>query len=148
MLYWWRSSLATFSKTTVEDLSTLNGKKAWPPVSSVEVTEDFVAKIGIDAGDVRGNRVNDGVGFLRHFESLIARDAALVIFTVAEDHHGPAEFIARLIEGQFVAAGVKECVVESRAAAGAQTANGLFERVGVVDEVGDELGSAVRNLQS
>ena len=63
---------------------------------SGEVPQDLVA-VGFDALDVGGNGVDDDVGLLRHFERLIAGIAALVVVAIAEDDHGAAEFVARLI---------------------------------------------------
>ncbi len=141
MLYWWRSSLAMFSKDWFRSLA-LNGKNACPPVSAGEVAQHLVA-VGFDARDIGGDGVDGDVGLLRHFERLVARVAALVIFAIAEDHHGAAEFVERLILHQLVAAGEEDGVVEGGSAAGPQIPESLFQAPVVVGQVGDQFGGGI-----
>ena len=60
---------------------------------------------------------------MRHFERLIARLPALIVFAVAQDHHRAAEFVARLVLHQLIAAREKNRVVQRRAAARPQAAD-------------------------
>src|SRR5580704_8527241 len=83
------------------------------------LTAGFLGKVaqhlvtlGIDARDVGGDGVDVDVGLLGHFEGLIACVAALVVLAIAQDDHGAAEFIERLIFHQFVAAGEEDGVIE------------------------------------
>ena len=62
---------------------------------------------------------------LRHFERLIARIVAVVIVPVGHYDDCAAELILRLIEREFVPAGVKDRIVERCAAARAQSRESL-----------------------
>jgi len=97
--------LAMFSKDWSRS-STLNGKKARPPVSCAKYLRNLIAG-GLDAGDVGRDGVDHHVGpSLRHFESLIAgvsgsgyRRHRLTI-TMAR-----RELVPRLVLRELVAAG-------------------------------------------
>jgi len=69
-----------------------------------KVPENLIA-VGLDAGDVGRDGVDHHVGLLRHFESLIAGVAALVIVAIADDYDGAAELVPRLVLRELVAAG-------------------------------------------
>jgi len=76
--------------------STLNGKKARPPVSWAKYLRTLFA-VGLDAGDVGRDGIDHHVGLLRHFERLVAGVAALVIVAIADDYDGAAELVPRLV---------------------------------------------------
>src|ERR1019366_2028431 len=107
-----------------------------------EVAENLVA-ILILAGDVRGDRVDDRVGLLRHFESLITRHTALRVLAIADDDHGAAKFIARLIHHQLIFGRKINGVIERRATARTHAFHALFQFVEIAGEIADHLGRAV-----
>ena len=119
----------------------MNGKKDWPPVSC-EIAHHLVA-IRLDARDVGGDGVNVDIGLLRHLQRLIARVAALVVLAIAQDDHGAAEFVERLVLHQLVAAGEEDGVVERRSAARPQIRDGFLQIADVVGEIGHQFGRRI-----
>src|SRR5580704_7449017 len=101
---------------------------------SGEIFHNLVA-FGRNARDVGRDAVNDHIGLLRHLERLIAREAALVVFSIAENHHGPAKFVEGLIEHHLFLTGEKDGVVQRRAAAGPKTLDRVVQYLNVVSQV-------------
>src|ERR1700733_9844617 len=107
-----------------------------------EITQHLVA-VGVDARDIRGDAVDVYVGFLRHLQRLIPRVAALVIFPVAQNDHGAAEFVERLIFHQLVAAGEEDGVIKRRSATRPQVRNGFFQVADIVGQIRHQLGRGI-----
>jgi hypothetical protein len=68
---------------------------------------------------------------------------ALVVVAVRDDHDGAPKLVPRLVLGKLVAAGEVDGVVERRAAARAQAADGRLQLLGIVDEVRHQLGRSI-----
>src|SRR5579862_4492874 len=69
------------------------------------------------------------------------------IDTVADDDHGAAKLVARLVHHQLLAGGVVDGVVHGGATAGTHAADAGFERLHIVREIGDHLHVAVEGGQ-
>jgi hypothetical protein len=72
--------------------------------------QNFVAA-RLEVRDVGRDGIDDRIRFVRHFERLLTRPAALVVVAIAQDDDCAPELIARLIHHQFVAAGKENRVV-------------------------------------
>src|SRR6476620_2161914 len=122
------------------DIANLEGKEGMSAGRVSDAFEYFVSG-ALGAADVGADRVDDGLGALRHFNCLFAGDVALVIFAVAKKNDGAPDGRRFWSFHKFVAAGEVERVIEGGAASGTE----------FVDAVGQSFGTAgeiLRHLRS
>src|SRR3984957_6123481 len=99
-----------------------------------DALENLVART-LGSADVGADGIDDGLGALRHFDGLFARNVAEVIFSVAEQNECTAHVGGLRRLQQFVATCEINRIVERRAAAGAQFAHTVGQGFGVIGEI-------------
>ena len=107
-----------------------------------EIPQHLIA-IPFDPRNIGRDRIDHHIGLLRHFQRLIAGDAALIVIAIGHNDDGAPEFVPRLVLRQPVAAGEINGVVERRPAARPQVANRFRQLLRIVDQIGNHLGRSV-----
>src|SRR5215469_6697554 len=126
----------------VGDIANLERVKRASTGGVGDAVENFVA-FSSGAADVGADRIDDGLGALRHFDGLFTGDVALVVFTIAEQNDGAANESALRRLQQLVSTSKVQRVVKGGAAAGAQFVNTVSQQFSVVGEILRHLGSDI-----
>src|SRR4030081_2380350 len=87
-------------------------RKECPAAGSLgNLLENFVAAQN-QAAVVGGNRIDDNLSTLRHFDGLRSRDIALVIFAVADNDNSLADRMIRTIFQKLFATGAVNRIIK------------------------------------
>ena len=88
----------------IRDITDLEGEEGTPPGRGRNALQHLVSSF-FHAADVGADGVDDHFGALRHFDSLLARDMALVVIAVAQQDDGASHWPRLGRFPQLVAAG-------------------------------------------